>query len=303
MFTYINDETEIINVALKCDIRTDKHFKSLPKNKYFDLISPYGYGGTLIQTTNEADIAAYFKALQNYCIKKNIVCEFVRFHPLINNYKLLQDEFEIIQLGETVALDLADEETIWSNLQPRMKSKIRTTMKSGVEIYFSNDSALKEEFINLYTKTMKKNDASDYYFFKDEFYDSLFVDLKYNVMFCYAKYEGKIISIAAILLGREILHYHLSGTDQKYHKLAPNNAILLNTALWGARNRYKYLHLGGGVGSQADDLLKYKKKFNQNSSLRFSIGKKIYNQEKYDELVKLRGKEVAGSSFFPQYRA
>lgn len=49
LFTYINDDTEIINVALKRDIRKDKHFKSLPKNKYFDLISPYGYGGTLIQ--------------------------------------------------------------------------------------------------------------------------------------------------------------------------------------------------------------------------------------------------------------
>lgn len=149
---------------------------------------------------------------------------------------------------------------------------------------------------------MKKNNASDYYFFDDALYDSLFEDLKYNVMFCYAKYEGKIISLAAILLGREILHYHLSGTDQAYHKLAPNNAILLSTALWGARNRYKYLHLGGGVGSQVDDILKYKKKFNQNSDLRFSIGKKIYIQEKYDELVKLRGKEVEGSNFFPQYR-
>ncbi|MBC9875428.1 GNAT family N-acetyltransferase [Macrococcoides bohemicum] len=86
-----------------------------------------------------------------------------------------------------------------------------------MEIYFSNDVALKDEFIKLYTKTMKKNDASDYYFFDDALHDSLFEDLKYNVMFCYVKYEGKIISIAAILLGREILHYHLSGTDQAYH--------------------------------------------------------------------------------------
>ncbi|QYA42202.1 hypothetical protein KYI11_11505 [Macrococcoides bohemicum] len=115
----------------------------------------------------------------------------MRFHPLINNYELLQAEFGIIQLGETAALDLSNEDTIWNNIQPRLKSKIR--------------------------KTMKKNDASDYYFFDDALHDSLFEDLKYNVMFCYVKYEGKIISIAAILLGREILHYHLSGTDQAYH--------------------------------------------------------------------------------------
>ncbi|MBC9875429.1 hypothetical protein [Macrococcoides bohemicum] len=129
MFTHISDDTEIINVALKRDIRKDKRFKSLPKHKYFDLISPYGYGGTLIQTTNEANITAYFKALQKYCLKKHIICEFVRFHPLINNYELLQAEFGIIQLGETAALDLSNEDTIWNNIQPRMKSKIRKTMK------------------------------------------------------------------------------------------------------------------------------------------------------------------------------
>jgi len=61
----------------------------------------------------------------------------VRFHPLINNYELLQDDFEIIQLGETAALDLSNEDTIWNNIQPRMKSKIRKTMKSSVEITIS----------------------------------------------------------------------------------------------------------------------------------------------------------------------
>lgn len=53
----------------------------------------------------------------------------MRFHPLINKYELLQDDFEIIQLGETAALDLSNEDTIWSNIQPRLKSKIRKTMK------------------------------------------------------------------------------------------------------------------------------------------------------------------------------
>lgn len=80
LFTYINDDTEIINVSLKRDIHKVNHCKPLPKNKYFDLISPYGYGGTLIQTTNEADITAYFKALQKYCLKKHIICEISSFN-------------------------------------------------------------------------------------------------------------------------------------------------------------------------------------------------------------------------------
>lgn len=53
----------------------------------------------------------------------------MRYHPLINDYELLQDDFEIIQLGGAVALDLSNEDTIWNNIQPRMESKIRKTMK------------------------------------------------------------------------------------------------------------------------------------------------------------------------------
>ncbi|MCU7557552.1 GNAT family N-acetyltransferase [Macrococcus capreoli] len=303
LFYFKTDTTEIINVVIKRDIHADKRFSEVLKpGRYFDFISPYGYGGTLIQSSNDSDINNYFEEYNNYCIKNKIVSEFVRFHPIKNNFDLINNEYDIITLGETIALDLSSEDIVWSNIQSRMRNKIRKANKDGVEIYFSNDRALLDTFIDIYEETMNKNNADSYYFFNREYYESIVNDLKYNFLFCYAKKDGEIISIAIILLGNQILHYHLSGTRQSFNNLAPNNNVLLNTALWGSLNGYKLFHLGGGLGSSTDELLNYKKKFNKNSNLRFSIGKKIFNQEMYNELVKIRNFE-SQKSFFPEYRA
>ena len=70
---------------------------------------------------------------------------------------------------------------------------------------------------------------------------------------------------------------------------------------------YKTLHLGGGVGSGDDNLYKFKAAFNRNSDYQFSIGKEIFDQEKYDELVSLRASHDPAfnkdSKFFPLYLA
>ena len=70
---------------------------------------------------------------------------------------------------------------------------------------------------------------------------------------------------------------------------------------------YKTFHLGGGVGSGEDNLYKFKTAFNKNSDYQFSIGKEIFDQEKYDELVALRAKQDPDfnpeSKFFPLYRS
>ena len=69
----------------------------------------------------------------------------------------------------------------------------------------------------------------------------------------------------------------------------------------GVENGYESFYLGGGLGSQEDSLFKFKKSFYRGEdNYRFHIGKKIFNQEKYDELCSLRGN--LETNFFPEYR-
>ena len=70
---------------------------------------------------------------------------------------------------------------------------------------------------------------------------------------------------------------------------------------------YKTFHLGGGVGSGEDNLYKFKAAFNRNSDYQFSIGKEIFDQKKYDELVQERANRDQTfnpqSTYFPLYRS
>jgi lipid II:glycine glycyltransferase (peptidoglycan interpeptide bridge formation enzyme) len=110
-----------------------------------------------------------------------------------------------------------------------------------------------------------------------------------------------------ILFGNDNMHYHLSASDREYQILAATNLLLYEAACWGCDNGYKTFHLGGGLGSKEDSLYKFKKAFNNNSNTYFSIGKKIFDQSKYDELIRIRKIEDAviniESTFFPLYRA
>jgi hypothetical protein len=102
------------------------------------------------------------------------------------------------------------------------------------------------------------------------------------------------------------MSYHLSGSDIEYRNLAPTNLLLYKAALWGCERGFKTFHLGGGVGSNEDNLYIFKAGFNRKSDYQFSIGKQVFNKEKYDELVNRRVTENSdfdiNSSFFPLYR-
>lgn len=97
------------------------------------------------------------------------------------------------------------------------------------------------------------------------------------------------------------MNYHLSGSVREFSSLAPTNLLLYEAALWGCANGYKTLYLGGGVGSGEDSLFKFKRAFYKGDLNHFFIGKKIYSQEIYSELIGLRA-EIENSGYFPMYR-
>ena len=54
LFYYEDDNGRVANIFLKRDIADCRYFKNIiDKEKYFDITSPYGYGGVLHEGTNE----------------------------------------------------------------------------------------------------------------------------------------------------------------------------------------------------------------------------------------------------------
>jgi len=300
---YKGEDVRGINVVMKRDISMDAHFIGRMEEKvWFDFITPYGYGGWLIE--GEGDKEILFNQYEKWCIEHNIVSEFVRYHPILKNYVYLESFYNVLALGETIVMDLSSPETIWKNLTSKNRNMIRKAQKSGIIIYNGRYPLVFEKFREIYNETMDKDYAETYYYFSKEFYQSIMSDLESEAQVFYAELDGKVIAASIILASNGRLNYHLSGSVREYQSLAPTNLLLYKAALWGFSNGCKTFHLGGGVGSHEDGLFRFKKAFYRGELYRFHIGKKVFFREKYDELVNMRIlDEISKSGFFPQYRA
>lgn len=301
---YHTNELRGMNVLMKRDISEVTKFQTiLDKNQYYDFATPYGYGGfTFEGNLDEENINTCIETYKKFCTENNIICEFVRFHPLLKNEKLLVNNYEVKYLGKTVSIDLKSEDYIWENITSKNRNVIRKAIKNGVEIYSGKSDKLMEKFVDMYNATMDKYENNDYYYFKNSFYESMKNDLGPRWTFFYAMFEGEIIAMSMILLGQDYIHYHLSSTDDNYKKLSPTNLLLYEVAKWGANEGYKVLHLGGGLGSKQDSLYKFKKSFNKNYDLDYAIGSLIFDNDNYEYLVEKSGLNHHSNDYFPKYR-
>ncbi len=300
LFYYENDGVRGMNVVMMRDIADDSRFsEKIQHNTYFDLITPYGYGGWLIEGTG--DTKELFSKYEEWAKSNNVVSEFVRYHPVLDNAGFSKVAYDVVPLGGTIALDISSKETLWANITSKNRNMIRKAEKNGITIHMGRTSELFEMFREIYNATMDKDNADSYYYFASDFYKSVEDDLPDNSQIFYAVYEDKIIAASIILFENGRLNYHLSGSRREYQNLAPTNLILYKAALWGCENGCKTFHLGGGVGSGEDGLFKFKKSFYRGEPCRYHIGKKIFMQKEYDKLLALRG-DMPESGFFPKYR-
>lgn len=275
---------------------------------YYDSVTPYGYGGVLLEgDISEKNLQSFWNVYVNKMKDEGIVDNFVRYHPMMGNAIPMKSVSTVLDLGKTIAIDLSSEEVIWNNIISKNRNMIRKAEKNGIEIRHEKVLSLFADFKRIYNATMEKDHAEEYYFFEDAFYESIHQDLHDNYEMFYAVLNDEIVAMSIVLYANKQMHYHLSGSLVEYRNLAPSNLLLYKAALWGCNQGCKTFHLGGGVGSGEDNLYKFKAAFNRNSDYRFSIGKEIFDINKYNELVAERELRDAmfdkDSSFFPLYRS
>lgn len=298
---YINDKVEAINVVIKRDISKIEKFKGkIKSNSLYDFITPYGYGGILFKdeyTLEERSI--FINEYFEYCRNQDIITEFIRFHPVLKNHLYLNKFIDISEIGPTIAINTENYEECWDNFTSKNRNVIRKSIKNGIVINWGLSKELLLEFRRIYFETMNQVNADQYYYFSDYFFDSLLIDLRYKMLFFYARYNEKIISMSMIIFHNGNAHYHLSASDINYRHLAPTNLLLSEVVRYASENNIKSLHLGGGVGGQKDKLYSFKKAFSRLEDNRFFVGKIVFNQNLYEKLVN----GIEKQTFFPLYRS
>lgn len=288
-------------------IKREIPFK-VDNNKYFDLVTPYGYGGPLIiehlKGTKKELVKEFEHEFNNYCIENNIVSEFIRFHPLIKNALDFKSIYDTEYIRNTVGTNLKDyDDPFQSEFSKSSRKNVRKVLRrEDISYKITKNPKDISEFKDIYYSTMDRNKADEYYYFDDAYFSKCVNFFNENILLIEVKYNEKIIAMGFYFIYGDIIHVHLSGTLSEYQYLSPDYLLQYATSKWGKENDYHLIHQGGGRTNDLEDgLYKFKKQFGNNTEFEFYIGKKIWNQPIYSKLCEISNIEKE-ESFFPAYR-
>ena len=302
LFYYNDGETKAINVIMKRDIADLASFnKKIEKNMFFDVTSPYGYGGFIIEGDNYQEVN---KEYERYCKDSNIICEFVRFH-LLEHYEKKYDGVSVNLKHNIIRkIDMKPEEMLM-DFEHKVRKNIKKANRNGLQIQIDTEGKTLKEFMKIYYNTMDRNNATEEYYFHEEFFKTI-NKMKDNIAYFNVIYDEKTISTELVIYSKNNCYSYLGGTLSEYFELRPNDFLKYEIVKWAYAKGIKNFILGGGYGNEDDGIYRYKKSFAPNGICDFYIGEKIFDKEKYEELVQLKKEEEnfdANTNFFPKYRA
>lgn len=280
----------------------------LSGRQYYDLVTPYGYGGPQILRCTEgkkADLVrAFEKAFQRYCTDNDVVSEFVRFHPVLENAQDFLACYDAVYLRDTVGTNLEDgEASIDLEFSKSTRKNIRQALKSGVEYRTVLNPQDLSAFKRIYYATMERNHADAFYYFGDEYFEDLMALLGGHVLLVEVLYGGQVIGAGLNFIYGKLAHTHLSGTLAEFNHLSAASVLNYALALWGIEHGVALIHGGGGRSNSPDDsLYLFKKQFGRQTAFKFYTGRKIWNETVYHELCE-RLEAGGESEFFPAYRS
>ncbi len=275
---------------------------------FYDLATPYGYGGPRIVEGKKEEIPKLVKAFWDdfgeYCRENSVVSELVRFHPVIQNHLDFAACYELVFKRSTIQTRLENiDDPILTEYSASSRRDIRRGLKDGVEYRILTHPKELTDFKELYYSTMKRNAADAIYYFDDVYFQNCIDHLSEYLVIVEVTYQSEIIGMSLNFFSDDYIHVHLTGTRQEYHHLAPAYILQYALALWGKQQGKKMIHHGGGRTGQADDkLYLFKKKFGRHEELDYYTGQKIWDRSTYERL-KQAAHLTNDKNRFPAYRS
>ncbi|MBR8834766.1 MAG: GNAT family N-acetyltransferase [Stigonema ocellatum SAG 48.90 = DSM 106950] len=295
----------------RCD---DVFHEDLKASEIFDVLSPYGYAGFLLNQAGVENLEFIDLAMAQLTqtFKDRRICSaFLRLHPILNPrfdevYRSQSCEIH----SETIAIDLKlTEAEIWQQTRPEYRNKINKNKRAGFAARIAPLNQHLHDFIDVYTETMDRVGASQSYYFSHEYFLHFVEALKESLHLCIVELDHQIVCAGLFTECCGIVQYHLGGTRNEFLKNSPNTLMFDHVRYWAKERGNEIFHLGGGVGGAKDSLHHFKAGFSQ-KRYNFPLIRLITDQEKYTYLVELRAKQLntqvdklLGTKFFPVYRS
>lgn len=310
---YETEENRAVEYRFECEygfitnlfLKRQIDIKLPDEVQYFDIVTPYGYGGPVIHRTNDKEklIQAYMDDFGRYTEKEHIIAEFVRFHPILGNGVDFKEVYKSIFDRKTVGTNLTYDDVVAKEFSKHKRKDIRKALKNP-EIRYEvteNPSTL-QDFLKIYYSTMDRDKADDYYYFKPDYFQTMLEKFREHITAGRVFLGDQLIAMGVYFRYGKYLHAHLSGTLSEYLDYSPANILKYALAVYGHENGYEVIHYGGGTSrSPENGVYKFKKEFGKNTEFDFYIAKKVWNEEIYKQICSTVGADV-NSDFFPAYR-
>ncbi|HEY9708111.1 MAG TPA: GNAT family N-acetyltransferase, partial [Oculatellaceae cyanobacterium] len=284
--------------------------QKLIASEMFDVISPYGYPGILLNEA-AANTPEFLELAINQLIEvwrtRQVCSAFLRLHPILNgNFNSAKAELS----GETVSIDLRlSIAEIWHQTRPEHRNKINRCKRLGFEAKMVPFHQYINDFILIYRETMEREGAAQLYYFDEKYFWELSEALGDQLHLCVVEADHQISCAGLFTECCSIVQYHLGGTKNEFLKQAPSKLMFDYVRFWAKERGNEVFHIGGGVGSSKDSLYHFKAGFSKERH-KFMTIRLITNESQYRELVELRAKDLntnqdtlIKTNFFPAYRS
>ena len=206
IFKFENEDGKITNQFLIREIPEKVNGKT-----YYDIVTPYGYGGPIInylKGNKENLLKEFEKNFKKYAEERNIVSEFVRFHPIKENAIDMKPIYNSTYMRKTLITKLDEEDVVKKQISKSARKNIRQALNKGVIYKITEKPNDISVFKNIYYSTMDRNHATDYYYFDDEYFQNILNYYKENLILIEAIFEGKTIAAGIYFIYNDIIHIH-----------------------------------------------------------------------------------------------
>lgn len=257
--------------------------------EYYDVSGAYGYNGPLGIVSDRHFLKTCNQLLQEHFRDCKVVTEFVRYCPIAENrrWHVYTDQIDVL---DNVYIDLSQGlHWVWNeSFEYRVRKTVRKGQSYGLKTTISRGSEIQERdldhFYTIYTSTMSRNEADNYYFFPRSFFTSLVKNLGEMAVLALTWHEEKPISAELILVGGKIANGFLGGTLGEFYEYKANTFQRWELVKYLCGIGVEKYSMGGGA-TRGDSIYKFKLGFAHGCVNPFYIGTHVHLPEVYAEIL------------------
>lgn len=272
----------------------------------WDAVSPYGYGGPFV--TAGLSHEAALEHLAVWAAEEGICSVFLRLSLDVEvSAGTRSPGLDVRELFDNVVVDLRrTPDEVWMGYEHKVRKNVNKALRAGCTVVRSDGFDDLAAFIDVYSETMRRRNASDWFRFDRAFFSGMAEELAdCCCIFSVLDVTGRVISVELVLASGESLYSFLGGTREQAFSCSPNDLLKHEVIQHGLRSGRSRYVLGGGF-EPGDGIFRYKKSFDPAGVRPFRVARIIGDGELYSELVDERVRRhgpLPDGQFFPAYRA